>query len=57
MLFYDPQTAGGLLVSVAADWADPLLGSLRSAELNAEKIGSVSGPYTPGMGEPAILLQ
>src|ERR1700677_2309577 len=28
-LLYDPQTAGGLLVSVAADYADALLGSLR----------------------------
>jgi selenide,water dikinase len=57
MLLYDPQTAGGLLVSVAADSADALLGSLRGAGLNAAKIGSVTGPYTPGRGEPAILLR
>jgi len=25
--------------------------------LNAAKIGSVTGPYTPGRGEPAILLR
>jgi selenide,water dikinase len=56
-LFYDPQTAGGLLVSVAADSAEALLGSLRGAGLNAAKIGSVRGPYAPGGGEPAILLR
>jgi selenide,water dikinase len=56
-LLYDPQTAGGLLVSVAADSADALLGALRGAGLNAARIGSVIGPYTPGTGEPAILLR
>jgi selenide,water dikinase len=56
-LLYDPQTAGGLLVSVAADCAATLLGSLRTAGLNAAAIGSVIGPYTPGRGEPAILLR
>src|SRR6202789_3841713 len=43
-LLYDPQTAGGLLISVAADHADAILGSLRLAGLNAAKIGSVHGP-------------
>jgi selenide,water dikinase len=57
MLLYDPQTAGGLLVSVAGDSADSLLGSLRGAGLNAAAIGSVTGPYAPGAGEPAILLR
>jgi selenide,water dikinase len=57
ILLYDPQTAGGLLVSVAADSADAFLGSLRSAGLNAARIGSVLGPYTSGAGEPAILLR
>ena len=57
MLLYDPQTAGGLLVSVAADYADALIGSLRGAGLNGARIGSVTGPYTPGRGEPAILLR
>jgi selenide,water dikinase len=52
-LLYDPQTAGGLLVSVAADYADALIGSLRGAGLNGARIG----PYTPGRGEPAILLR
>ena len=56
-LLYDPQTAGGLLVSVAADYADALLGSLRGAGLNAATIGSVAGPYASGAGEPAILLK
>jgi selenide,water dikinase len=56
-LLYDPQTAGGLLVSVAADGADALLESLRSSGLNAAKIGSVPGPYTSGAGQPAILLR
>ena len=56
-LLYDPQTAGGLLVSVATGSADALLASLRSAGLNAARIGSVLGPYIPGAGEPAILLR
>jgi selenide, water dikinase len=56
-LLYDPQTAGGLLVSVSAGEADALLGSLRSAGLNAARIGSVVGPYVPGQGEPAIMLR
>ena len=56
-LMYDPQTAGGLLVSVEADSAHALLESLRGAGLNAAKIGSVLGPYTAGMGSSAILLR
>jgi selenide,water dikinase len=56
-LLYDPQTAGGLLISVAADSADLLLTSLRDASLNAAVIGSVLGPYVPGKGTPAILLR
>jgi len=56
-LLYDPQTAGGLLISVAADSANPLLASLRDAGLNAAVIGSVLGPYVPGSGTPAILLR
>src|ERR1700733_14739848 len=49
-LLYDPQTAGGLLISVAQDHADAILGSLRGAGLNAAKIGSVRGPHTAGQG-------
>ena len=56
-LLYDPQTAGGLLISVAPDHADGILGSLCSAGLNAAKIGSVRGPYRAGQGMPAILLR
>jgi selenide, water dikinase len=56
-LLYDPQTAGGLLISVGPDHADAMLGSLRGAGLSAAKIGSVRGPYTAGVGVPAILLR
>src|SRR5580698_8605659 len=56
-LLYDPQTAGGLLISVAPQDADALLGSLRSAGLNAARIGSVSGSYIAGGSMPAILLR
>ena len=56
-LLYDPQTAGGLLVSVSADFGDALLGSLRNAGLCAARIGSVVGTYVPGAGAPAILLR
>jgi selenide,water dikinase len=47
-LLYDPQTAGGLLISVAPDHADAILGSLRRAGLNAAKISSVRGAHTVG---------
>jgi selenide, water dikinase len=56
-LLYDPQTAGGLLISVAPDHADTILSSLRRAGLNAARIGSVRGPYAPGKGMPAIVLR
>jgi selenide, water dikinase len=56
-LLYDPQTAGGLLVSVAAAGCGALLQSLRAAGVAAMKIGSVLGAYTAGSGEPAILLR
>jgi selenide, water dikinase len=56
-LLYDPQTAGGLLIAVAAASADALLTSLLDAGLKAARIGSVVGPYGSGKGEPAILLR
>jgi selenide, water dikinase len=56
-LLYDPQTAGGLLISVAPEEADKVLGSLQSAGVNAAVVGSVLGPYTAGQGAPAILLR
>jgi selenide, water dikinase len=54
-LLYDPQTAGPLLVSVAAGGSSALLQSLRAAGVAATRIGSVLGPYIAG--EPAILLR
>ena len=48
-LLYDPQTAGGLLVSVAAAGSGALLQSLRAAGVAATKIGSVLGAYTAGL--------
>jgi selenide,water dikinase len=54
-LLYDPQTAGGLLLSAAAGCSSMLLQSLRHAGVAATTIGSVIGPYTAG--EPAILLR
>jgi selenide, water dikinase len=56
-LLYDPQTAGGLLVSVAPDHATALVAAMRGAGLNAARIGSVRGPYRTGEGVPAILLR
>jgi selenide, water dikinase len=40
-LFFDPQTAGGLLISVAADAADNLLIALRAQRVPAALIGEV----------------
>lgn len=40
-LFFDPQTAGGLLISIAAERADALLTRLRGDYADAEIIGSV----------------
>jgi selenide, water dikinase len=56
-LLYDPQTAGGLLISVASDHAEAIVASLRRAGLDAANIGSVRGPYRMGQGSPAILLR
>jgi selenide, water dikinase len=56
-LLYDPQTAGGLLISVAPEDAEDLLRGLKGAGLKAAKIGSVRGPYAAGQGRPAILLR
>jgi selenide,water dikinase len=49
-LLYDPQTSGGLLISVAEDESEALLTSLRGASLPAEIIGRVI------TGKPAIIL-
>ncbi len=40
-LFFDPQTAGGLLISVAADYASGLLDALRARAVPAVAIGEV----------------
>ena len=40
-LLYDPQTAGGLLLSVAAAEAEGLLGELQDAGLRAARVGDV----------------
>jgi selenide,water dikinase len=40
-LLFDPQTAGGLLISVAADAADNLLNALRANDVPAALIGEV----------------
>ena len=40
-LLFDPQTAGGLLISVAAQDAEPLRAALRNAGVPAVEIGEV----------------
>jgi len=56
-LLYDPQTSGGLLISVAAEDAPTLLEDLLNTGLPAASIGHVSGAFTPDAGAPAILLR
>jgi selenide,water dikinase len=46
-LFFDPQTAGGLLISVSAEDAAPLLGALQNAGVPAVEIGEVLHPIQP----------
>ena len=41
MLFYDPQTSGGLLISVAEERAEALLEALNKAGVNGVQIGAV----------------
>ncbi len=50
LLMYDPQTSGGLLVSVAAENAQALFEALSEAGLPAQIIGRVSE------GKPGIIL-
>jgi len=40
-LFFDPQTSGGLLLSVASIDAAPLLGSLRASGVGGQQVGEV----------------
>jgi selenide,water dikinase len=51
-LFYDPQTAGGLLLAIAEDKAEELLTALRRNYPRAEIIGRVSEP-----GDKAISVK
>ena len=55
-LMYDPQTAGGLLISVSSEDAGQLLGSLRSGGVAAVRIGRVIKQPSSG-GGPAIVLR
>jgi len=44
-LLFDPQTSGGLLISIENSQARAFVGKLQQAGLSAEKIGSVTEPY------------
>jgi selenide, water dikinase len=46
-LLFDPQTAGGLLISVAGDEADELVTQLRKQHLPSARIGDVQGKSKP----------
>ena len=46
-LLFDPQTSGGLLVSVAASSADDLFARLEDAGIQATFVGSVTTPSGP----------
>ena len=53
-LLYDPQTSGGLLISVAAKSSSDLIASLRNAGVKAAIIGRVIQTHS---GSPAIVLR
>jgi len=46
-LLYDPQTAGGLLISVAAEDAERLVKALQASDVPAKEIGAVSTAEKP----------
>jgi selenide,water dikinase len=54
-LLYDPQTAGGLLLAVTPQHAEPLLAELLAAGLSAARIGCVLD--SPTEGAPWIELR
>ena len=56
-LLYDPQTAGGLLISVADESAPALVSSLRERGVPAEAIGRVGAAAANADGGPAIVLR
>ena len=53
---YDPQTSGGLLISVSREEAGQLLSSLRDAGVAAVQIGSVI-ESSQERGNAAIVLK
>jgi len=55
-LMYDPQTSGGLLISVAPEDAARMLDSLRNAGVPATQIGRII-PSLREPGNPAIVLK
>lgn len=55
-LMYDPQTSGGLLISVAREGASGLIDSLRKAGVEAARIGQVIASLREP-GNPAIVLK
>ena len=46
-LLFDPQTAGGLLISVAADDSERLFGDLRNSGVEAVELGEVVPKQSP----------
>jgi selenide,water dikinase len=56
-LLYDPQTSGGLLISVASADAERLVVSLREAGIPAVIIGRASSSFAEGSGAAAIVLR
>jgi selenide,water dikinase len=46
-LLYDPQTAGGLLISIASEHAENLIRDLQAAGVPARKIGDVTESQKP----------
>jgi selenide, water dikinase len=56
-LLYDPQTSGGLLISVAPENAPELIARLRASCSQTAIIGRVSGHFAAGAGGPAIVLR
>lgn len=56
-LLYDPQTSGGLLISVASEDSLALMASLKDADIPATTIGWVGRSFHAGTGGPAIILR
>jgi selenide,water dikinase len=46
-IFFDPQTAGGLLISLASDRADAAIAALNKADVPGVVIGEVTPRKTP----------